>query len=117
MEGVTVNETLVPRTGPDPQPSANHSYVAPEPSVPPVAVSVIEFPSQTEPPPVMEVGAVGGVSKEILVELDSVNGPVQNPAPPVTSTVYVPACDCKPNEILLPVPATAEPTEDPFNNN
>ena len=56
-------------------------------------VSAVLCPHVIVVVPVILVGAVGGVSNVNIKELLIVNGPAQNPLPPVASTVYVPACD------------------------
>ena len=67
-------ETLEPREGPEPQASSYHSYVAPEPLLPPAAVKVVELPSQIEELPVIDVGAVGGDSTFIVITEETAEG-------------------------------------------
>lgn len=59
--GETVIELPVPAAVPPHEP-VNHCTVAPEPSLPPAIVKVVEPPVQTVDTPEILVGAVGAVS-------------------------------------------------------
>jgi len=53
---------LLPQVVPVP-----HSYFAPLPSPPPVAVKMVELPEQIDAIPLMPVGAVGSVQEMVTI--------------------------------------------------
>ena len=72
------------------------------------------LPQVIELIPVIEVGAVGGISIEMVVEAFKKKLPLQKLDPGNNFTVYVPADDCTPNDNEPPVPAKGGLVPTPF---